>query len=73
MPTLKWILGDINVTEDILNDARKVHLVVKLNLSKKDPIEIGKYKFVIPPPPEVPEEETNKKDGKKDTKKGGKK
>lgn len=51
MPTLKWILGDINVTEDLLSEARKSPLIVKLNLSKKDPIEIGKYKFLIPPPP----------------------
>lgn len=51
MPTLKWILGDINITEELLADARKTPLVVKLNLSKKDPIEFGKYKFVIPPPP----------------------
>lgn len=51
MPTLKWILGDINITEELLADARKTPLVVKLNLSKKDPIEFGRYKFVIPPPP----------------------
>jgi hypothetical protein len=38
MPTLKWILGDINITDDILNDARKNLLSIKLNLSKKDPI-----------------------------------
>ena len=35
MPTLKWILGDINITDDILNDARKNLLSIKLNLSKK--------------------------------------
>lgn len=54
MPTLKWILGDINITEELLTDARKNPLSVKLNLSKKDPIEVGRYKFVVPPPPEIP-------------------
>lgn len=73
MPTLKWILGDSNITDDLLNDARKNPISVRLNLSKKDPIEVGKYKFLVPPPPEIPEEETNKKDSKKDTKKGAKK
>jgi hypothetical protein len=38
MPTLKWMLGDINITEELLADARKSPVVVKLNLSKKDPI-----------------------------------
>ena len=69
MPSLKWILGDVNVTEELLVDARKNPVSVKLNLSKKDPIEMGRFNFVIPPPPPEPEEETNKKDSKK----GGKK
>lgn len=73
MPTLKWILGDINITEELLAEARQSPLMVKLNLSQRDPIEIDKYKFTIPPPPPEPEEETNKKDSKKDGKKGGKK
>jgi len=51
MPTLKWILGDINITEQLLNDARNSPLSVKLNLSKKDPIEVGNFNFIIPPPP----------------------
>lgn len=38
MPTLKWILSDTNITEDLLADARKNFVIVKLNLSKKDPI-----------------------------------
>lgn len=69
MPSLKWILGDVNVTEELLADARKSPVVVRLNLSKKDPVEMGRFSFVIPPPPPEPEEETNKKDSKK----GGKK
>ena len=54
MPTLNWILGDINITEELLAEARKFPMSIKLNLSQKDPIEVGKYKFVIPPPPEEP-------------------
>lgn len=51
MPNIKWLLGDLNITDDLLIDARKSPVIVKLNLSKKDPIEIGKYKYLIPPPP----------------------
>jgi hypothetical protein len=51
MPNLRWMLGDVNITEEMLADARKSQVVVKLNLSKKDPIEIGKFKFLAPPPP----------------------
>ena len=54
MPSLKWILGDINITEELLGDARKSPVSVKLNLSKKDAIEVGKFNFVIPPPPPEP-------------------
>ena len=63
------MLGDVNISEELLGDARKSPVSVRLNLSKKDPIEVGKFNFLIPPPPPEPEEETGKKDGKK----GGKK
>lgn len=68
MPSLKWLLGDINITEELLNDARLQPAIIKLNLSQKDPIQVGKYLFVLPPPPPEPEEEP-----KKDSKKGAKK
>ena len=55
MPSLKWLLGDINITEELLNDARLQPAIIKLNLSQKDPIQVGKYLFVLPPPPPEPE------------------
>jgi hypothetical protein len=51
MPNIRWMLGDMNVSDEIIADARKSQVVIKLNLSKKDSIEIGKYRYLVPPPP----------------------
>lgn len=71
MPKLSWIIGDHEITPDLLAAARKSHCSVRLNLGKNETVEVGKYQFVVPPPPPEPEEE--KKDAKKDAKKGAKK
>ena len=38
MPTLNWLLGDINITDKLLEDARTSPVMIRLNLSQIDPI-----------------------------------
>ena len=66
MPKLSWIIGDHEITPELLEEARKQPCVLNLMLAKKESVEIGRYVFVVPPPPPEPEEE------KKDAKKGKK-
>lgn len=66
MPKLSWIIGDHEITPELLEEARKQPCVLHLMLAKKESVEIGRYVFVVPPPPPEPEEE------KKDAKKGKK-
>jgi hypothetical protein len=65
------MIGDHVIGAELLEEARKHAVVVRLFYSQKDFIEIGTFKYTVPPPPEEPEED--KKDAKKDAKKGAKK
>lgn len=71
MPTLNWLIGDHEITPELLESARKHPPVVQLLLNAEEGVELGKFTFLPPPPPPEPEED--KKDAKKDSKKGGKK
>lgn len=71
IPKLSWIIGDHDITPDLLEAARKQPCTLHLFLAKNESIEMGKYTFTVPPPPPEPEED--KKDTKKDNKKGAKK
>lgn len=69
MPTLQWLLGDIIINDDLLADARKNAVMVRMSLSTKENIEVGKFRYLIPPPPEIPPEEPKGKNAKKAAKK----
>ncbi len=71
MPSLQWLIGDHVISPELLQEARKHPIPIKLFFSQKDFVDIGSFRYSVPPPPEVPEED--KKDAKKDAKKGAKK
>lgn len=54
MPKLSWIIGDHELKPQLLEEARKQPCVLNLLLGKKEQIEVGKYTFVVPPPPPEP-------------------
>lgn len=65
MPKLSWVIGDHEITPELLEEARKQPCVLSLILGKNQMVEVGKYTFVVPPPPPEPEEDKSKKDSKK--------
>ena len=54
MPELKWIIGDHDITPELLESAKNSSVSVQLYVAKTQFVEIGKFKFVSPPPPEEP-------------------
>ncbi len=51
MPSIQWMIGDHVISPELLEEARKHSVIVKLFYSEKDSIEIGSFKYTIPPPP----------------------
>jgi len=54
MPSLQWIIGDHVISPELLEFARKYTATARLFYSKKDFVDIGSFKFTVPPPPEEP-------------------
>lgn len=54
MPSLQWLIGDHVISPELLEGARKSPVLIKLFYSKKDSIDIGSFKFTVPPPPPEP-------------------
>jgi hypothetical protein len=51
MPSLQWLIGDHVISPEMLEEARKHAVIVKLFYSKKDSVDIGLFKYTVPPPP----------------------
>lgn len=51
MPSLVWMIGDHEISPELLEEARKHPIIVKMYLSAKDSIDIGNLRYTIPPPP----------------------
>ena len=51
MPELKWIIGDHDITPEMLESAKKSFVSVQLFVAKSEFVEVGKFKFISPPPP----------------------
>jgi len=54
MPSIQWLIGDHVISPELLEEARKYPVLVKLFYSKMDSVDIGSFRYTVPPPPPEP-------------------